>query len=125
MASHQGITVRHSRVSQGVVGILLYRFPEIRYCLLEVFLRPLAPIVSPSQVEYIGSYAFGSFVFDQFSVFSEKLNLQRLSHSFRDVSLYLENVLQFSVILLCQDGCFASRSEERRVGKECRSRWST
>ena len=35
----------------------------------------------------------GSFLFDQFSVFSEKLNLQRLGHSLGDVRLYLENIL--------------------------------
>src|SRR6266571_1980028 len=121
MAPHQSIAVRHSRVSQGVVGILLYRFPEIRYCLLEVFLRPLAPVVSSSQVEDIGSNVFGSFVFDQFSVFSEKLNLQRLGHSFRDVSLYLENVLQLSVVLLCPDRRLASDIDQLYADPESAS----
>ena len=38
---------------------------------------------------------------------------------------YLEN-LSFPVGLLAQDSLsgIAERSEERRVGKECRSRWS-
>src|SRR5207302_10292229 len=48
MTSHQGIAVRHSRVSQGVVRVLLYCFSKIRNCSLEVFLGPLAPVVSSS-----------------------------------------------------------------------------
>src|SRR2546428_3995394 len=108
MAPHQGIAVRHSRVSQRVVRVLLYCFSKIRNCFFEVFPGPLAPVVSPSQVEYIGSNVVRSLLFDEFSVFSEELNLQGFGYSFRDVSLYLENVLQLSVVFLCPDGCFAS-----------------
>src|SRR2546430_5154329 len=35
-----------------------------------------------------------------------------------------ERVLQFGTGMLLRALCAASRSEERRVGKECRSRWS-
>src|SRR5207247_936271 len=55
MASHQSIAIRHTRVSYGVVWILLYCFPKIGYCLLEVFLVPPAPMVSSSEFENIGS----------------------------------------------------------------------
>src|SRR5947199_8001865 len=87
----------------GVVWILLYCFPKIGYCLLEVFLVPPAPMVSSSEVEDIGSNVLWSFLLNECSVLCEKLNLQRLRNSLRDVSLYLENVLQLSVVLLRPD----------------------
>src|SRR5437867_2452942 len=60
-------------------------------------------MVSSSEVEDIGSNILWSFLLNECSVLREKLNLQRLCNSLRDVSLYLENVLQLSVVLLRPD----------------------
>ena len=60
-------------------------------------------MVSSSEVEDIGSNILWSFLLNECSVLCEKLNLQRLRDSLRDVSLYLENVLQLSVVLLRPD----------------------
>ena len=62
--------------------------------------------------EGLGKYAFYDERFD------EKGNKKK--HSFND-----EKFLKGSILIVNKNfGCGSSRSEERRVGKECRSRWS-
>ena len=42
-----------------------------------------------------------------------------------DISKFLPKNSEVSIFLECvKDGVYKLRSEERRVGKECRSRWS-
>ena len=47
---------------------------------------------------------------------------QLLADAVRTGSLFVPIVLLYGVVCACNAGAW--RSEERRVGKECRSRWS-
>ena len=59
---------------------------------------------------------------EAFSCSSETFSMPVVSHwhYFTEV-LYLQ---EGSLLVSCNDVVYPMRSEERRVGKECRSRWS-
>ena len=45
-------------------------------------------------------------------------------NNFADIRLHLENITDRNISILAENHLNLIRSEERRVGKECRSRWS-
>src|SRR5437867_9779572 len=62
-----------------------------------------------------------------FRVLLEPFNAKREDRSARDgwlVQLELDNRLELAAVLVTPWPVQQKRSEERRVGKECRSRWS-
>ena len=57
--------------------------------------------------------------------FGEELTGPEYAYRFcRKAVDYNINIMLDTMVLSLEKGCICARSEERRVGKECRSRWS-